>query len=185
MRRALASIFRKASLGRRGSPTLYSTHYVHLSFRSPPKDPAVVHVNPQRHVLQLLFSDALTLEDVEQVFIQSLDEIVQAYHPADCAEPLLMAFEAYTRVVPLGKEHTATCLAAMDAWEKVTQHRAPREVYHRLLTIYGANPREVGVDYSEEVLGVITRMREKEIEPDDWSIFLVRKVLCNSGYAED
>ena len=85
MRRLMASVVRPVFLARRW-----------LSFKSPPMDPAVTHVSPQRHVLQLLFADALNVEDVEVVLAQALDEINRAYHPEDCAEPLLMAFEAYT-----------------------------------------------------------------------------------------
>ena len=155
-----------------------------LSFKSPPMDPAVTHVSPQRHVLQLLFADAMNVEDVEVVLAQALEEIRAAYHPEDCAEPLLMAFEAYTRIVPLGREHCAMCLGAMEAWEAITMKRVSREVYHRLLTIYGGNPREIGIDYSNEVMAIVNRMRDRQVQHDDWTIFLCSKVLCNSGYAD-
>eukprot|EP00760_Papus_ankaliazontas_P030186 PhM_4_TR4647/c0_g1_i1/m.12810 len=168
-------------------PQLWHVSRRHLGnfvWKNLTKSPELTNINPQRHVLRLLFEDASSMAELESVLVQSFEELHQAYPKEDCHEPLVMAFDAASRIMPCGPEHLEWCLTAMEAWESVAGSNASLDVYHRLLTIYSRDAKEPGKEHHDQLHQILGRMKEKDIEPDDWTIYLCSKVLSVSGYAD-
>eukprot|EP00760_Papus_ankaliazontas_P032352 PhM_4_TR5767/c0_g1_i1/m.79805 len=131
---------------------------------------------------------AESIPEVIDILTQTVQKSISIYEGRQLADPLLFALRAIVRLSPtLGNDHLDVCFQCMTLWEVATNLVCPRDGFHIILTAYGSDAAlstMTATDVAEQATRVLDEMRNRDVDSDDWTIFLSTKIFRASPYPD-